>query len=171
MNSFLPRLLRHALAPLRQPALSDQTLDRLSQAVSTSEKKHGGQIRVCVESRLPTSYLRRPHDMKRIVRQRAVSQFGKLRVWDTEQNNGVLIYLQLAERRIEIVADRAIQRKVGSKPWESIVAAMVEPLRRGNCEGALMLAIGEVSNVLAAHFPRTGTESGANELPDHLTVN
>jgi uncharacterized membrane protein len=170
MVTIFGRLLRHALAPMRQPALNDAVLQRLSEAVAASERQHNGQIRVCVESRLPVSYLRRPHDIKRIVRQRAVSQFAKLRVWDTEHNNGVLIYLQLAERSIEIVADRGIQRQVQPQAWQDIVSAMVEPLRRGDQEGALLQAIGQVGQLLAAHYPPDASQTAGNELPDPPSV-
>jgi uncharacterized membrane protein len=170
MITIFGRLLRHALAPMRQPALNDAVLQRLSDAVAASERQHSGQIRVCVESRLPVSYLRRPHDIKRIVRQRAVSQFAKLRVWDTEHNNGVLIYLQLAERSIEIVADRGIQRQVSPQAWQDIVSAMVEPLRRGDQEGALLLAIAQVGQLLAAHFAPDANQTAGNELPDPPSV-
>ena len=170
MFTILGRLFRHALAPMRLPTLSNDALNRLSSAVASSERAHSGQIRVCVESRLPVSYLRRPHDIKRIVRQRAAAQFAKLRVWDTEDNNGVLIYLQLAERCIEIVADRGIQRRVSQEAWQAIVAAMVEPLRRGEQEAALKLAIEQVGQLLAQHFPPEFGRPEGNELPDHPAV-
>jgi uncharacterized membrane protein len=170
MFTILGRLLRHTFAPMRHPVLSDEALNRLSSAVAFSEREHGGQIRVCVESRLPASYLRRSHDIKRIVRQRAAAQFAKLRVWDTEHNNGVLIYLQLAERSIEIVADRGLQRRVSQETWQAIVAAMVDPLRRGEQEAALKLAIEQVGQLLAQHFPPEYGRPDGNELPDRPSV-
>ncbi|HZF84626.1 MAG TPA: TPM domain-containing protein, partial [Burkholderiaceae bacterium] len=106
----LKRLLRHRWtdeATLRR-ALPPEALARIGERVAASERRHTGQIRVCIEAGLPWSYIRRDAP----ARQRAITLFGKLRVWDTAQNNGVLIYLLLAEHAIEIVADRGIDLHV-----------------------------------------------------------
>src|SRR5439155_17490452 len=91
-------------------------LQRAQQRVAASETGHSGEIRVCVEAGLPWSYLRR----HATPRERAVAMFGKLRVWDTEHNNGVLIYLLLAEHAIEIVADRGLSRHVAAAQWRTV---------------------------------------------------
>jgi len=105
MNKLL-RILKHRWFDERDTkrALKPDVVQRLRQRVAASERAHSGEIRLCVEAGLPLSYLWRGLT----ARDRAVTMFGKLRVWDTEQNNGVLIYLLLAERRIEIVADRGL---------------------------------------------------------------
>ena len=104
----LTRLLRHRWADGRlRRVLTPEVLQRLGQRVAASERRHTGQIRICAEGGLPLSYLWRGAS----ARERAITQFGKLRVWDTEHNNGVLIYLLLAEHAIEIVADRGLAQR------------------------------------------------------------
>ena len=92
--------------------------------------------------------------------------FGRLRVWDTEHNNGVLIYLLLAERRIEIVADRGLQRCASAQDWQDVVARLSMHLQRGDTETGLTQALSEVSALLVAHFAQTGEAFAGNELPD-----
>jgi uncharacterized membrane protein len=95
-----------------------------------------------------------------------VMQFGKLRMWDTEHNNGVLIYLQLAEQAIEIVADRGVNRQVFPPYWQAITAKMVRAFKQQQFEDGLTEAIGEVTSVLVEHFPSSGDRDSVNELPD-----
>jgi len=106
----LRRMWRHRWideAEVRR-VLPPEVFERLTQRVAASERRHSGEVRICVEAGLPLSYLRRDATP----RERAIAMFSKLRVWDTENNNGVLIYLLLAEHAIEIVADRGIDAKV-----------------------------------------------------------
>lgn len=117
--SRLGRFFRHRFwdeADVRR-VLPAAALARLSARVTESELRHAGEIRVCVEASLPVSYLWRGLS----ARQRALALFGKLRVWDTEHNNGVLVYLLLAEHAIEIVADRGLNRRVSAAQWQAIV--------------------------------------------------
>jgi uncharacterized membrane protein len=143
-------------------ALDAAALDRLQHRVTQSEQRHSGEIRVCVESGLPLSYLRRGAG----ARERAVMMFAKLRVWDTEHNNGVLIYLLLAEHAIEIVADRALARLVPQAEWDRLAATMAEAFRAGRFEDGLMRAIDGVEAQLLRHFPLAEGAQRANELPD-----
>ena len=108
------------------------------------------------------SYLRRNASP----RERAVAMFGKLRVWDTEHNNGVLIYLLLAERRIEIVADRGLSRHVGAEQWQAITQGMGAAFRDARFEQGLNAAIDAVSALLRRHFTLAPGERNPNELPD-----
>ena len=101
-------------------------------------------------------------------RERALDIFSQLRIWDTAHNNGVLIYLLLADRKVEIVADRGIDAKVGSPGWQKICAAMETDFKAGNFEAGAIRGIGAVSKQLAAHFPKAGV--GPNELPDSPVV-
>jgi uncharacterized membrane protein len=153
-----------------QRAIPPDMAKRLAERVAASEQRHSGQIRLCVESSLPASYVwRLDHENKlsALIRQRAVMMFGKLRVWDTEHNNGVLIYLLLAERAIEIVADRALMRYVDDAQWQAMVARMASAFREQRYEDGLSQAIDETSAVLVAHFARTDAPSDQlNELPD-----
>ena len=108
----------------------------------------------------------RPGTMRTITRQRALSQFGKLRVWDTEHNNGVLIYLLLAERSIELVADRGLNRFVSPQQWQAMVQRLGLALHEGRYEDGLVQAVEEVSVILREHFPLRAGQVRANELPD-----
>ena len=164
MLARLSRLLRHRLldeADTRK-AIPPDLVARLTQRVAASERRHTGEIRICVEASLPTSYLLRDAT----ARQRAVTMFGKLRVWDTEQNNGVLVYLLLAERAIEIVADRGLARRVEAGEWQRIVQRMGAAFREGRYEDGLTQALEEVSALLVAHFPAGSGDVRPNELPD-----
>ena len=97
--------------------------------------------------------------------------FGKLRVWDTEHNNGVLVYVLLAEHAIEIVADRGIDRRVDAAAWDAIAAQMKEPFRGGDFAAGLDRAIDAVDALLVRHFPRaSGDAAYPNELPDAPVV-
>jgi uncharacterized membrane protein len=134
--------------------------------VAASEQRHSGEIRICVEAGLPNSYLMRQAPIRTITRQRAIAQFGKLRVWDTAHNNGVLIYLLLAERAIELVADRGLNQHVSPEAWQAMVQRLGATLREGRFEDGLTQALEEVSAVLVEHFEQVPGALRANELPD-----
>lgn len=156
-----------------QRAIPPDMLQRLAQRVAASEGRHSGQIRIYVEAALPISYLRRLNKqcpMKALIRQRAVTLFGKLSVWDTEHNNGVLIYLQLAEHAIEIVADRGVDRQVSAEQWQAMTGRMASAFKGGLFEDGLTQAIGEVSSLLVAHFPMAPGGQPDNALPDEPIV-
>ena len=163
MNLLL-RLLKHRWLDESDArrALGRDGLARLEARVAASERRHSGEIRVCVEAGLPLSYLWRGAS----ARERAIAMFGKLRVWDTEHNNGVLIYLLLAEHRIEIVADRGLTRFVDAPRWADITTAMRRSFQDGAFEAGLNDAIEAVDQLLAGHFPLGATQPNPNELPD-----
>jgi len=163
-QSKLGRILRHRWLDERdtRKAIPPDLLQRLAQRVAASEKRHSGQIRIYVEAGLPMSYLWRGAT----ARERAMAIFGKLRVWDTEHNNGVLVYLLLAERAIEIVADRGLDRHVAPEEWKAIVARMSGAFREGRFEDGLTQALEEVSALLVQHFPVADGQARRNELPD-----
>ncbi len=160
----LSRILKHRWLDETDAAraLGPDALAHLEQRVRASELKHSGEIRLCIESGLPLSYLWRDATP----RQRAVTMFGKLRVWDTEYNNGVLIYLLLAEHAIEIVADRGITRRVPQATWDTLVAGMREDFRSGRFERGLMQAVDAVDGILSRHFPLAAGDANPNELTD-----
>jgi uncharacterized membrane protein len=160
----LGRLLRHRWLDESdaRKAVPPDLLQRLAARVAASEQRHSGEVRIFVEAGLPVSYLLR----EATPRERAVAMFGKLRVWDTEHNNGVLIYLLLAEHAIEIVADRGLSRHVDPAQWRRIVERMSGALREGRVEDALTKALGEVSALLVEHFPLAPGAADRNELPD-----
>ena len=164
MAHWLSRLVRHRLLDEgdARRALDTQALARIEQRIAASEARHSGEIRVCVEAGLPFSYLRKGAS----ARDRALALFGKLRVWDTAANNGVLIYLLLAERAIEIVADRGLLPHVDAAGWERIMATMQNEFREGRFEAGIERAIAAVDELLASHFPLAAGTSNPNELPD-----
>ncbi|MEJ7932117.1 TPM domain-containing protein [Ramlibacter sp. AN1015] len=144
-------------------AMPAALLGRLETQVAASETRHTGEIRIYVEAGLPNSYIWRDAT----ARERAISVFGKLRVWDTEQNNGVLIYLLLAEHAIEIVADRGLSRQVAAEYWSEVLAHMRDAFRAGRIEDGMLQALGEVEELLVKHFPADSPVGGGpNELPD-----
>ncbi len=165
------RMLKHLWldASDARRAIPPDMLQRLAKRTAASENRHSGQIRICVEASLPMSYLWRlgKHtSVAQLVRQRAVMLFGKLRVWDTEHNNGVLIYLQLAERTIEIVADRGLNRHVAPSEWQAMTARMSAAFAGGRFEDGLTQALEEVSAVLVANYPAAAGSEASDGLPD-----
>jgi len=158
------RLLRHRWLDESDVhrALDAAAMARLTAKVTASEARHTGEIRLAVEAGLPLSYLWKGLT----ARDRAVTLFGKLRVWDTEHNNGVLIYLLLADHAIEIVADRGIARLVDSTEWQAVVSSMQQAFRAGRFEAGLEQALSAVEGVLVSRYPATPGEQRLNELPD-----
>lgn len=139
-------------------------LGAIERAISTQEKRHRGELRFVVEGGLSLG----PLVSGRNARERAVDVFSRLRVWDTEDNAGVLIYLLLADRRVEIVADRGIHARVGSAAWDAICGEMQSAFAAGRFEAGAILGIEAISDLLAAHFPPG--EDNPNELPDTPVV-
>lgn len=160
----LKRLLKHRWLDETDTrrVLDPGALARLQARVEASERRHSGEIRLSVEAGLPLSYLWR--DLG--ARDRALTLFGKLRVWDTEYNNGVLIYLLLAEHAIEIVADRGLARHVPQTQWDRLIAGMREAFRAGHFEQGLAQAIDAVDALLVQHYALSPGQGNPNELPD-----
>ena len=164
----LARILKHRWLDETDVAraLDTAALNRLEQQVASSETRHSGEIRLCVEAGLPLSYLWR----RATARQRAVMMFGKLRVWDTEHNNGVLIYLLLAEHAIEIVADRGLARHVPQSRWDELLAGMRAAFRAGHFEAGLAQAITAVHALLLQHYPLAEGQVNPDELPNRADL-
>jgi uncharacterized membrane protein len=162
----LIRLFKHSWTDDARRTLPTQTLQRLQTLIATSETQHSGEIRICVEAGLPNSYLLRADSTAALLRQRALAQFGRLRVWDTAHNNGVLIYLCLAEHAIELVADRGVDQHVGAALWAAMVKRLGTALAAGQFEQGLAESVQEVSAVLTQHFALQAGERNPNELPD-----
>lgn len=166
VTSDCKRLARHLLmTPWHlKRAFAPRTLRAIQAEIAASERLHAGQVRFAVEGALPVAALLR----RQSVRERALEVFSLLRVWDTEQNNGVLVYLLLAERDVEIVADRGIHARVGAEDWESICRVMEQAFAEGHFEQGALEGIRAVTRLLAQHFPAT-SERG-NELSDRPVV-
>ena len=167
MNT-LTRWLTHLwldVADVRR-ALPAAACSRLEAAVRLSEARHLGELRLCVEAGLDAARLWRAQTP----RQRAIELFSQLRVWDTAHNNGVLIYLLLAEHRIEIVADRGLSERVAPETWQLLADRLGEALAAGRIEAGLSQAIAEVGELLHQHFPDASPQGNANELPDAIVL-
>ncbi len=165
---MLMRWLRHAIKTPRSVdrAFPPAVLQRIQQAIAESEQTHSGEIRFAVEASLPWSYLRRDAP----ARERAEMVFAKLRVWDTEENNGVLIFVELADHRIEIVADRGIAHHVPNARWNEVSNMMREQFRAGEFEAGSIAAVRAVSAMLAERFRLADGARNPNELPDAPAV-
>ena len=136
----------------------------IERAIKAGEATHSGQVRFVVEGALDGAPLFRDQP----ARERALDVFSQLRIWDTADNNGVLIYLLLADHDVEIVADRGIDAKVGYAGWEEICKTMETEFRAGQFVRGVIRGVDAVSRLLATHFPRDG--GGKNELPDTPVV-
>lgn len=139
-------------------------LHAIEVAVREGEQLHSGQIRFAVEGALHSAALFHGQS----ARERAIEVFSLLHVWDTEHNNGVLIYLLLADHDVEIVVDRGIHAKVSTREWEHICHAMETAFRQGRYEEGAVDGIRAVARLLAAHFPVD--DRSVNELPDRPVI-
>jgi uncharacterized membrane protein len=137
-------------------------LDSIERTIKEVEQTHAGQIRFAIEAALEIKSL----FAGQTARERAIEVFSNLRVWDTEHNNGVLIYLLLADRDVEIVADRGIHIKLGPAVWEAVCREMETAFRLGKFEEGVIAGIRRVGEHLAQHFPQIGSNK-INELPDN----
>ena len=160
------RILRHWMTGPRsvRRCFPKSALRAIERAIADGELRHGGEVRFAVEAALdPIAVLRGLSP-----RERAIAVFGELRVWDTEHNNGALIYLLLADRDVEIVADRGIAKRVEQREWDAICAAIEDELRARRFEAGALAGIRATNDLLARHFPPTGPPRG--ELPDRPVV-
>lgn len=159
---WLKRFFRHVwMSPLIvRRDFPAATLDAIREAITASETRHRGQVRFVVEAELHTAQLWAGLS----ARQRALEVFSALRVWDTEENNGVLVYVLLADRKVEIVADRGIDRHVGHERWTAICREIELHYRRRDFRLGSESAIDKISSELAFYFPPNGSQR--NEQSD-----
>jgi uncharacterized membrane protein len=160
--SWLKRFFRHVwMSPIiLRRQFSSATLDAIGRAVAEGEKRHRGQVRFVVEAELTTAQLWAGVS----ARQRAIDVFSMLRVWDSEENCGVLIYLLLADHKVEIVADRGIDRHVGEERWREICREIEHAYRKGDFLVGSVTGVEKISAELAQYFPAVG--ESRNEQPD-----
>lgn len=159
---MMMRLLKHLFAPSAKRLFPTETLHRIADAIVASELRHSGEICFAVEANLHP----RAVWARRQARDRASDVFAQLRVWDTRANNGVLLYLLLADHRIEIVADRGFNGLVSAEQWRGVCQLIEERLKAGEPEAAVLRGVEALSELLAEHFPRTTGDDDHNELPD-----
>ena len=162
----IARILRHLLTPpwRVRHLFPRATLQAIERQIRASETTHHGQICFAVEAALELGPLLRGQS----ARERALEVFGQTRVWDTEHNNGVLLYVLLADHDVEILADRGIHRHVPHDAWEHICQQMEAEYRAGRYEAGTLAAIRAVGELLATHYPGPGARG--NELPDRPTI-
>jgi uncharacterized membrane protein len=167
---LIRRLLRHAAATNWRTRMlfPKSTLDAIEQAVARAERTHRGEIRFAIETALAPMHILNGVQP----RARALEVFAHLRVWDTEHNNGVLIYVQVADRHVEIVADRGFEGRVSVPEWEAVCRLMEEHYRAGRFETGSVAGVDAVGSLLTRHFPPHPDRSGEshNELPDRPTL-
>ena len=162
----MKRVLKHLFAPhwFMYRAFPRAALKRIETTIRESEKSHAGELRFAVEAGLHLVPLLRGVTP----RQRARQVFAQLDVWDTGENSGVLIYLQLVDRRIEIIADRGVSAKVEQATWDAICRRMEAALRDGRFEQGVLEGIREITALLVRYFPARG--ANPDELPDKPAV-
>lgn len=158
----LTRWLKHLAATpfATRRIFPGHVLQAIEKAITTVEARHAGEIRFAIETSLDFAALRAGCTP----RERAVEVFGQLRVWDTEQNNGVLIYLLMAEHDVEIIADRGIAARVTPAEWEAVCRLMESHFREGRFREGALAGVEGVANLLAQHFPDAGGDR--NEQPN-----
>ena len=159
------RLMRHLVetpAALRR-RFPRATLERIQAAVAAAEAKHSGEIRVVLETDLHMRAILAGHT----ARDRALEVFGGLRVWDTSENNGVLIYLLFADHSVEIVADRGFNDLVRPEEWQAVCRKMEDDFHAGLWEEGTIHGVDAVGALIARHFPGA---SQRNELPDSPVI-
>ena len=162
----IKRIVTHLLLTDGQVrrAFPRSTLNRIEAATKASETAHVGEIRFAVEGALDGWPLFKGQS----ARERAIDLFSQLRVWDTQRNTGVLIYLLLADRAVEIVADRGIHARVDVREWHAVCRQMEAAFRQSDYEGGVLSGVQAVTQHLVKHFPADGRH--ANELPDQPVV-
>ena len=162
----IKRIVKHLLVtdgPVKR-AFPASALQQIESVIKASEGTHAGEIRFVVEGALDGS----PLFNGQLARERAIELFSQLRVWDTQDNTGVLIYLLLADRAVEIVADRGIHARVDPQAWSTVCRQMEAAFRQSNFEAGVVAGVQAVTQHLAQHFPAGGHDR--NELPDKPVV-
>ena len=162
MAGKLARLWAHLFTAGAEARFPAAAMDRIAQAIALGETVHGGEVCFAVEAALPWREVLRDTDP----RQRALDAFGRLRVWDTAANNGVLVYLLLADHRIEIVADRGLAGRVSDAQWHGVCQLMEARLHAGDYVDGVVAGIEAAGDLIAEHFPRDPARVDEDELPN-----
>lgn len=162
----IARVMKHLLTPpwLARRHFGRALVDEVGRAVAASEGSHRGELRFVVEGPLPMAQAWQGVS----ARQRAAELFASEGVWDTEENSGILIYVQLVDRRVEILADRGIAARVPQAEWDAICRSMETAFKAGDYRGGALAAVTRSSELLVAHFP--AGDNNPNELPDQPLV-
>jgi uncharacterized membrane protein len=159
-TSLFKRFIQHIKPQTYQSHFNSVQIAQLKAAIKAAEHGHRGEIRLVIEARLPLSDLRQGKQ----ARERAVHWFSQLRVWDTQENTGILLYLLLAEHKIEIVADRGIASKVPQVEWDAICQTLQQQLKQENYLVGITNALHAFGLALENHFPLNSDEANPDEL-------
>jgi uncharacterized membrane protein len=156
------RVMKHLISSPRgtRACFPPAVLTEIEAAITAAEAQHAGEIRFAVETALPWTSLW--HEVS--PRARAIELFAQLRIWDTQSNNGVLIYVLRADRAVEIIADRGINERVTAAEWESVCREVETHYRAGRYVEGSRAAVAGVARLLAQHFP--AARATGNELPN-----
>ena len=168
---MIARWFRHAFAPSARGLFPEASLSRIADAIARDETRHRGEVCFAVETALDAGALWRGET----ARARAAAAFAALNVWDTVENNGILIHLLLADRRIEILADRGLDGRVSEEQWRGVCLLMEERLRAGDAEDAVLQGVAAAGDLLVQHFPlidgrRIDALEDRNELTDQPRI-
>lgn len=156
----MKRLWQHLKPNPYRARFNPALVDKLTSTIESAEHGHRGEIRLVVESSLPSALIWQ----NTTPRARAIDWFSQLRVWDTEGNTGILLYLLLAENKLELVADRGIASKVPQAQWEQICAQLQTHLGQHEIEIGLKTTISQLGQLLQQHFPLENAQANPNEL-------
>lgn len=162
----LHRMIRHLTTTnaTGKRAFPPATLHAIQAAIAKGETRHRAEVRLIVEPALPMQAILNGMS----ARERALELFAHYRIWDTEENCGVLIYINLADHKVEIVADRAIGRKISTTDWQAICRTMTRHFAQGVFHDSVLAALEQMHALLETHFPDDGSRS--NQLSDRPIV-
>jgi uncharacterized membrane protein len=160
--STLSRLIRHLRTTNAsgRRAFPEATLKAIEDAIADGETRHRAEVRVVIEPALAAQAILSGMP----VRERARELFSDYRVWDTEENCGVLVYVNLADHQVEIVADRGVGRVIDASEWETVCRTMTQAFARKAYHEGVLAALGQLNALLQKHYPDDG--SIRNQLPD-----
>ncbi len=166
MNKF-SRALRH-LSTTRysgKKAFPCATLTAIQQTIAEGESLHRAEIRLIVEPSLELSAILAGVSS----RQRAHELFSQYQIWDTEENAGILIYIELADHQVEIIADRGIARLVPPADWCAVCKTMTDGFAQGNYHDSVLNGLQQMNTLLHKYFPEGESSQSpqANQLPNH----
>ncbi|MCB1176141.1 MAG: TPM domain-containing protein [Leptospiraceae bacterium] len=160
------RLFKHFFSGwfLSRKYFPEKVLSNIEVVIKDSEKRHNGEVVLAIEPSLPASFIL----SKKPIRERAIEIFSRLHVWDTENNSGILLYLNLADKALEIVADRGISSKIKDDFWRKIINNIQNEFSKSKFERGAILAISELTGILEENFPSDSKDK--NELPDKPVI-
>ncbi|GGY64464.1 TPM domain-containing protein [Pseudoduganella albidiflava] len=160
------RALRHLMtgSGTGRRCFPEAALQAISAAVAEGERRHRAEVRLVVEPALPFGDAL--DGMAN--RDRARALFAQYGVWDTEENCGVLIYVNLADHAVDIVADRNVGRRIAEAEWQAVCRTMTQAYKRGEFQEGTVAALNQLADLLQRHFPSDG--SRPNQLPDEAVI-